>query len=106
MVANSVEPWALRQPLWVIQVAPSPGEATLLQAEMSGTTYVLCFTTDAKARAALDALAVAGAWVARVGSGSVDLVSAVCQVGAVGIIVDLDPQTRRCAWSRRLTAEA
>ena len=101
------EPWALLRTLWVIQVAPSPGEATLLQAEDEGHSYVLCFTTDEKATTAISALRVDHAWTARVPSGrSVELVTAVCQVGAVGIIVDLDPETHRCAWARRLTATA
>jgi hypothetical protein len=95
--------------MWVIQVAPSPGETTLLQAEMAGGTYVLCFTTDEKARAVIASLGVEGAWSARVPVNADDapsLVSAVCQVGAIGIIVDLDPATRRCAWSRRLIVTA
>ena len=101
------EPWALVRNLWVIQVSPAPGQATLLQAEIEEGSYVLCFTTDEKARAAIDALQVGNAWTARVPTGhAVELVSAVCQVGAVGIIVDLDPGTQRCAWSRRLTATA
>ena len=91
----------------MIQVAPSPGEATLLQAEAGGDSYVLCFTTDEKASTAISTLQVDHAWTARVPTGrSVELVTAVCQVGAVGIIVDLDPLTHRCAWSRRLTATA
>src|SRR5947209_3675391 len=102
-LANTVdvttEPWALIRNLWVIQVSPAPGEATLLQAEVEGGSYVLCFTTDEKARAVISGLSVDHAWTARVPTGhAVDLVSAVCQVGAVGIIVDLDPQTHRCAW--------
>ena len=104
---SSNEPWALVRNLWVIQVSPTAGEATLLQAEVEGGSYVLCFTTDEKARAVISGLSVDHAWTARVPSGhSVDLVSAVCQVGACGIIVDLDPATHRCAWSRRLTASA
>ena len=103
----SSETWALSGNMWVIQVSPSPGEATLLQAEVEGGNYVLCFTSDDKARALIDGLSVDHAWTARVPTGhTVDLVSAVCQVGACGIIVDLDPETHRCAWSRRLTASA
>ena len=103
----STESWALEQTMYVIQVAPAPGESTLLQAELQGSTYVLCYTTDEKARDALRQLEVGEAWVARVPGGrAVDLVCAMCQVGAVGIIVDLDPATKRCAWSRRLSAEA
>lgn len=101
------EPWALIRTLWVIQVSPAPGQATLPSAEVPEGTYVLCFTTDEKAKAAIAALEVGNAWTARVPTGhAVDLVAAVCQVGAVGIIVDLDPTTQRCAWSRRLTATA
>ena len=99
--------WALAGALWVIQVAPSPGEATLLQAEAEGASYVLCFTSEPKARALLSEISVEGAWVAEVPAGSgVDLVSAVCQVGAIGVMVDLDAQTHRCAFRRRLTASA
>lgn len=104
---QTVEPWSLYRPMWVIQVAPSPGETTLLQAEMQGGTYVLCYTSDEKARAALANLDVSGAWTARVGDGhGVELVSAMCSVGAVGIIVDLDPATKKCAWTRRLIVAA
>lgn len=103
----TAEPWALIRNMWVIQVAPAPGEATLLQAEVEGGSYVLCFTTDEKAHALISGLSVDHAWTARVPTGhAVELVSAICQVGAVGIIVDLDPETHRCAWSRRLTASA
>jgi hypothetical protein len=103
----SGEPWALLRNLWVIQISPAPGEATLLQVEVEGGCYVLCFTTDEKARRVIQGLSVGPAWTARVPSGhSVDLVLAVCQVGACGIMVDLDPRTRRCAWSRRLTVAA
>src|SRR5207244_381498 len=35
----STEPWALLRNMWVIQVSPSPGEATLLQAEVEGGSY-------------------------------------------------------------------
>ena len=107
MQGSQAEPWALSGNLWVIQVAPGPGESTLLQAEVEDSSYVLCFTTDEKARALLDSLTVEGASVARVPNGhAVDLVSAVCQVGACGIMVDLDVETHRCAWTRRLTASA
>ncbi len=99
--------WALRRALWVIQVAPTAGQSTLLQAEVDGSTYVLCFTSDDKARAAIAAFSVEGAWSAQVPERrGFDLVAAVCQVGAAGVMVDLDPATRRCAWSRRLTALA
>jgi hypothetical protein len=104
-VAN--EPWALLRNVWLIQVSPAPGEATLLQAEVDGACYVLCFTTEERARVAIAGLNLERAWTARVPSGhAVDLVSAVCQVGAIGLIMDLDPRTRRCAWTRRLTATA
>lgn len=101
------EPWEFRRNLWVIQVSPAPGEATLLQAEIEGGTYVLCFTSDEKARALIDGLSVGNAWTARVPTGhAVDLVWAVCQVGAVGVMVDFDAETHRCAFTRRLTAVA
>lgn len=104
---DAAEPWALVGPMWLIQVSPEPGEATLLQAEAEGGSYVLCFTSDAKARALISQLSVEGAEVASVPSGhGLDLLSAVCQVGACGIIVDLDAQTHRCAFRRRLTASA
>jgi hypothetical protein len=105
--AVATDPWELLRTLWVIQVAPAPGEATLLQAEVEGKSYVLCFTSNEKARAVIAGLSVDGAWTARVPTGhSVDLVGALCQLGAIGIIMDLDPQTHRCAWSRNLAAMA
>ena len=104
---GGTDSWELLRTLWVIQVSPSPGEATLLQAEVEGRNYVLCFTTDEKAHALIAGLSVDGAWTARVPTGhSVDLASALCQLGATGIIVDLDPETHRCAWSRNLAAQA
>ena len=105
--SNNNQDWTLTGTLYLIQVEPSPGEATLLQAEMSGSSYVLCFTSDDKARSAIARLEVDRALAVRVPGGqSVDLVAALCQVGAVGIIVDLDPQTKKCAWSRRITVAA
>lgn len=101
------ESWSLVGALWVIRVEPAAGESTLLQAEMSGGHYVLCFTSDEKAQSAIATLNMARAYPVCVPGGqSVELVSAMCQVGAVGIIVDLDPQTRRCAWSKQLVAAA
>lgn len=104
---TGTEAWIIQRPLWVIRIEPAPGEATLLQAELDGGHYLLCYTSDEKARAAIAQLEMGAADSVPVAEGPGGVVAtAVCQVGAVGIIVDLDPATRRCAWSRQLVALA
>lgn len=100
------EAWIIQRPLWVIRIEPAPGEATLLQAELDGGHYLLCFTTEEKARAAIAELEMAAAASVPMSDDHGAVVTAVCQVGAVGIIADLEPATRRCAWSRQLVALA
>jgi hypothetical protein len=101
--------WSLARPLWVIVMShPEQQTTTLLQAEAWGQTFLLAFTSDAKARHAIDRLGVAerGAATLVAADAEVALVTAMCRVGAQGILVDFDPDSRRCAWSRRRTASA
>src|SRR5690242_16358317 len=112
----STEAWALSRHFWVIvmQHPPELGQttSTLLQAEESGATYVLAFTSEIKAAAAIAELGVgAQARTAQLRAGAeLDLVSAVCRLGATGIMVDFEPTaepgSRRWAWRRRLVANA
>jgi hypothetical protein len=109
----ATEAWALARHFWVIVMQhPADGMNTLLQAEDSGATYVLAFTSENKASAAIELLGVrTQAHTAELRAGAtLDLVSAVCRVGAAGILVDFepaaDPQGRRWAWRRRLVANA
>lgn len=99
-----LDSWSLSRPLWLVEVHPKtvPDMTTLLQAEVWGGTYVLAFTTGEKARQVISTLGVqANAQLTCLpANAQMELVTAVCQVGATGIIVDLDPATRRCAWSR------
>jgi hypothetical protein len=102
---------------WVIVMRHPPdqnqGRATsLLQAEDSGTTYVLAFTSENKAASAIDLLGVrAQAHTAEMRADApLDLVSAVCRLGATGIMVDFEPAAepgaRRWAWRRTIVANA
>lgn len=101
--------WSLVQPLWVIEMDhPEADETTLLQADIHGGTFVLAFTSGAQAESAIDQLGVRQRARSFCYPGDVpeDLMTALCQVRADGLIVDYDPATRRCAWSRRCTAAA
>jgi hypothetical protein len=111
----TTESWALARHFWVIvmQHPPEVGNtSTLLQAEDSGATYVLAFTSENKADSAIEQLGVRErARTARLpAGGELDLVSAVCRLGAAGIMVDFEPTaepgTQRWAWRRRLVANA
>lgn len=112
---TTTEAWALARHFWVIvmQHPPEIGPtSTLLQAEDSGATYVLAFTSEYKADAAIEQLGVRSrAHTARMArGGQLDLVSAVCRLGAAGIMVDFEPCAepgmQRWAWRRRLVANA
>jgi hypothetical protein len=112
--------WALSRHFWVIVMRhPSESTSTLLQAEDSGTTYLLAFTSEDKAVEAIDLLGLRdSATHARAaelrpsgrGDSALELVSAVCRLGATGIMVDFEadarPGDRRWAWRRRLVANA
>jgi hypothetical protein len=109
----ATEAFALARRFWVIVMKhPAEHVSTLLQAEDSGATYVLAFTSEHKAVAAIGHLGVeAQAHTAEMRAGAtLDLVSAVCRLGAAGIMVDFEataePGSRRWAWRRRLVANA
>jgi hypothetical protein len=107
---SAFDGFSLAAPLWLIETHQGGAltELTYLQAEAWGTQFLLAFTSEEKAARAIDSLGVSER--ARpslvTGDARMEMVTVVCQVGAHGIIVDLDPQTRQCAWSRRLLAAA
>lgn len=107
---SAFDGFSLAAPLWLIETRQSGAyaEVTYLQAEAWGTQYLLAFTTEEKAAKAISTLGVAErARPMRVtGDARMEVVTVVCQIGASGIIVDLDPSTRQCAWSRHLLAAA
>lgn len=107
---SAFDTFSLAAPLWLIETrqAGAFAEITYLQAEAWGSQFLLAFTTEEKAATAIASLGVAErARATRVtGDARMEMVTVVCQVGAHGIIVDLDPSTRQCAWSRRLLAAA
>jgi hypothetical protein len=107
---SAFDGFSLAAPLWLIETRQGGAfaEVTYLQAEAWGTQYLLGFTTEEKAAKAIATLGVgARARPTRVtGDARMEVVTVVCQIGATGIIVDLDPSTRQCAWSRRLLAAA
>jgi hypothetical protein len=119
-VNESIEPIAtvsafdglsLAAPLWLIETRQGGAlaEVTYLQAEAWGSQFLLAFTSEEKAARAIETLGVGERARATHVTGSdsrMEVVTVVCQVGAHGIIVDLDPSTRQCAWSRRLLAAA
>jgi hypothetical protein len=103
--------FSLAAPLWLIETRQGGAlaEVTYLQAEAWGSHYLLAFTTEEKAARAIVTLGVSER--ARpthiVGDDArVEMVTVVCQIGAHGILVDFDPSTRQCAWSRLLLATA
>jgi hypothetical protein len=103
--------FSLAAPLWLIETRPggAVAEVTYLQAEAWGSHYLLAFTSEEKAARAILTLGVsARARPKRTGGADarVGVVTAVCQIGAHGILVDLDPSTHQCAWSRLLLAKA
>jgi hypothetical protein len=97
----AAESWALARPLWlVVMEHPEVSESTLLSAERDSVQYVLAFTDDHKAQNALDWLG-AGACgrLVRVGPElHVELLTAMCQVGARGIMLDFEPDACRYSW--------
>jgi len=107
---SAFDAFSLAAPLWLIETRQGGAfaDVTYLQAEAWGTHFLLAFTTEEKAARAIATLGVAErARPTRVtGDACMETVTVVCQVGAHGIIVDLDPATRQCAWSRRLLAAA
>ena len=108
---SAFDGFSLAAPLWLIETRQGGAlaEVTYLQAEAWGSQFLLAFTSEEKAERAIQTLGVSErARPTRVTAGDVrmEVVTVVCQVGAHGIIVDLDPSTRQCAWSRRLLAAA
>jgi hypothetical protein len=107
---SAFDGFSLAAPLWLIETRQggSLAETTYLQAEAWGSQFLLAFTCEEKAARAIETLGVAErARPTRVtGDAQMEVVTVVCQIGAHGIIVDLDPSTRQCAWSRRLLAAA
>jgi hypothetical protein len=107
---SAFDGFSLAAPLWLIETRQGGAfaEVTYLQAEAWGSQFLLAFTSEEKALRAIDTLGVSER--ARpthvTGDAQMEMVTVVCQIGAHGIIVDLDPNTRQCAWSRRLLAAA
>jgi len=101
---------SLAAPLWLIETRQGGAfaEVTYLQAEAWGNHYLLAFTSEDKAAEAIARLGVgARARPAQLpGDARIEMVTVVCQIGAHGILCDLDPSTRQCAWSRLLLAAA
>jgi len=107
---SAFDTFSLAAPLWLIETNQDLGRAdfTYLQAEAWGSQYLLAFTSEEKATRAIETLGVAARSrpTQVTGDARIEMMTVVCQVGARGIIVDLDPSTRQCAWSRRLLAAA
>jgi hypothetical protein len=96
---------ALSRALWVVLVAhPASDGETLLQAEGDDGTYVLAFTSEDKADRARQAFGCENR--SRLLCVPVDLhvelFGAICQVDACGIMLDLEPGSRRYLWLSRL----
>ena len=107
---SAFDTFSLAAPVWLIETRHGGAfaEVTYLQAEAWGSQFLLAFTTRDKADKAIATLGVSERARATqvTGDACMEVVTVVCQVGAHGIIVDLDPSTRQCAWSRRLLAAA
>jgi hypothetical protein len=108
---SAFDGFSLAAPFWVIETRQGGAfaEVTYLQAEAWGSQYLLAFTSEEKAARAIMTLGVSERARATQVAGDdqrVEMVTVVCQIGAHGILVDLDPSTRQCAWSRLLLAAA
>jgi hypothetical protein len=101
---------SLAAPLWLIETRQGGAfaEVTYLQAEAWGNHYLLAFTSKDKAARAIVTLGVSErARPAQLsGDARIEMVTVLCQIGAHGILCDLDPATRQCAWSRLMMATA
>src|SRR5688572_20491666 len=94
---TSMDVWALARRLWVILVDhPTQPAATLLQAEDSGSTYVLAFTTPERAAKTIAELGQElPARPAPVDAHQTyELVAALCRLGAAGVMLDFEPAER------------
>src|SRR5262249_1833883 len=103
-----LDSFRLRAPLWLINMEHAEqGENHFLQAEGPQGNYLLVFTSATKAHDAMQALGERrGTPTCLSVELEMQLDTALCQVGARGIVVDFDPASRRAAWSRELVARA
>jgi hypothetical protein len=94
--------------LWLIEVShPEYGQHSYLQAEGADGTYLLVFTSAHLAFEAIRVLNVRRGHPLCVASDlEMELATAVCQVGARGIMVDFDANLQKSAWLRDLVAAA
>jgi hypothetical protein len=98
----------LRSPVWLIEINhPELGHSSFLQTEGERGTYLLVFTSARKAKQAIDGLGVEHSYSACLFRDvQLELATALCQAGALGVVVDLDPDSRRAAFSWDLLARA
>jgi hypothetical protein len=94
--------------LWLIEVShPEFGQNSYLQAEGAEGTYLLVFTSAHKAFEAIRLLPVRrGHPLCLAHNLEIELATAVCQVGARGIMVDFDAAEQTSAWLRDIMAAA
>lgn len=107
-VVRPLDTMAVMSPLWLIEVDhPTQGRSSFLQAEGPNGTYLLVFTSARKANLAIQALGVEhGTSTCFFSDVRLELATALCQVGARGILVDFDPESQKAAFSRDLVARA
>lgn len=101
------EAFALERNLWLILVHhPDEEGETVLQGEGPDGTYILGFTSENKAHSALRSLGIERRCrTLCVPHGfKVELLTAMCQVGACGLMLDLEPDARRYLRTCRLVA--
>ena|SRR5689334_122707 len=86
--------------LWLIEVGhPEVGDSSYLQAEGWEGTYLLAFTAAFKAFEAIRKLGIERGHPLCVATDiQVEMQTAMCQVGAKGILVDFDPSVPQTAW--------
>jgi hypothetical protein len=94
--------------VWLIEVShPELDQNSYLQAEGSDGTYLLVFTTAHKAFEVIRLLPVRrGHPLCLAHNMEMELATAVCQVGARGIMVDFDAAEQTSAWLRDIVAVA
>ncbi|HEY3353802.1 MAG TPA: hypothetical protein VGQ83_11180 [Polyangia bacterium] len=87
--------------LWYIQAGDDPKVRTPVLAKVSDDTYMLAFSNAPKARSFIQRMNLTGADVGMVVRGNLeDVRSQLRSYGAIGVIIDYDPETHAFAAAR------
>ena len=87
--------------LWYVLAGEDPKARVPLLAKVMEETYMLAFSTAPKARSFIQRMGLSGAEVGMIVRGNLEEVRAqLRQFGAVGVIIDYDPETHAFAAAR------